>query len=141
MQQAESLAQRVGHPHAVGLVTWARGITAYVNGRWKNAAQLCEQAAEILRDQCTGVTWELSITHRFLFSAMVYLGEIGEVSRRVPSLLAAALEDAGLPVPSEQFFDTLTVPVPGRAAEIVRAVPGTVQNLRTLSTQPRILPA
>ena len=96
VQQAESLAQRVGHPHAVGLVTWARGITAYVNGRWKNAAELCEQAAEILRDQCTGVTWELSITHRFLFSAMVYLGEIGEVSRRVPALLAAALEQGNV---------------------------------------------
>ena len=96
VQQAESLAQRVGHPHAVGLVTWARGITAYVNGRWKNAAELCEQAAEILRDQCTGVTWELSIAHRFLFSAMVYLGEIGEVSRRVPALLAAALEQGNV---------------------------------------------
>ncbi len=96
VQQAESLAQRVGHPHAVGLVTWARGITAYVNGRWKNAAELLEQAAEILRDQCTGVTWELSITHRFLFSAMVYLGEIGEVSLRVPSLLAAALEQGNV---------------------------------------------
>jgi eukaryotic-like serine/threonine-protein kinase len=96
VQQAESLAQRVGHPHAVGLVTWARGITAYVNGRWKNAAELCEQAAEVLRDQCTGVTWELSIAHRFLFSAMVYLGEIGEVSRRVPTLLAAALEQGNV---------------------------------------------
>lgn len=96
VQQAEALAQRVGHPHAVGLVTWARGITAYVNGRWKNAAELCEQAAEILRDQCTGVTWELSTAHRFLFSAMVYLGEIGEVSRRVPALLAAALEQGNV---------------------------------------------
>ena len=96
VQQAESLAQRVGHPHALGLVTWARGITAYVNGRWKNAAELCEQAAEILRDQCTGVTWELSIAHRFLFSAMVYLGEIGEVSRRVPAMLAAALEQGNV---------------------------------------------
>jgi len=96
VQQAEALAQRVGHPHAVGLVTWARGLTAYVNGRWKNAAELCEQAAEILRDQCTGVTWELSTAHRFLFSAMVYLGEIGEVSRRVPALLAAALEQGNV---------------------------------------------
>lgn len=95
-QQAEALAQRVGHPHALGLVTWARGITAYVNGRWKNAAELCEQAVEILRDQCTGVTWELSVGHRFLFSAMVYLGEIGEVSRRVPTLLSAALEQGNV---------------------------------------------
>jgi serine/threonine protein kinase/tetratricopeptide (TPR) repeat protein len=95
-QQAEALAQRVGHPHAYGLAIWAKGLTAYLNGRWKTAAQLCEQSAEILRDQCTGVTWELSIAHRFLFSAMVYLGEIGEVSRRVPSLLAAALDQGNV---------------------------------------------
>src|SRR6185503_11743557 len=95
-QQTEAIAQRVGHPHAIGLAIWARGIIAYVNGRWKSAADLCEQAAEILRDQCTGVTWELSVAHRFLVSAMVYLGEIGEVSRRVPALLAAALEQGNV---------------------------------------------
>ncbi len=95
-QQTEAIAQRVGHPHAIGLAIWARGIIAYVNGRWKSAADLCEQAADILRDQCTGVTWELSVAHRFLFSAMVYLGEIGEVSRRVPALLAAALEQGNV---------------------------------------------
>ena len=95
-QQAESIAQRVGHPHAIGLAVWARGIIAYVNGRWKTAAQLCGQAAEILRDQCTGATWELSVAHRFQFSALVYLGEIAEVSRRVPGLITAALEQGNV---------------------------------------------
>ncbi len=95
-QRAEELAQRVGHPHAIGLSMWATGVTAYLVGHWKNAATMCERAAEVLRDQCTGVTWELTIANRFMLSAMLYMGEIGEVSRRVPVLLAAALEQGNL---------------------------------------------
>jgi hypothetical protein len=40
--------------------------------------------------------WELSIAHRFLFSAMIYRGEIAEVSRKVPVMLAAALEQGNV---------------------------------------------
>ncbi|HKZ79592.1 MAG TPA: protein kinase [Pyrinomonadaceae bacterium] len=94
--RAEELAHKVGHPHAVGLSTWATGVGAYLVGHWREAAKLCEQAADILRDRCTGVTWELTIAHRFMLSALLYLGELGEVSRRVPVLLAAALEQGNL---------------------------------------------
>ncbi len=95
-QRAEELAQRVGHPHAIGLSIWASGVSAYLVGHWKKAAELCDQAAEVLRDQCTGVTWELTIAHRFTLSALLYLGNIAEVSRRVPIMLAAALEQGNL---------------------------------------------
>lgn len=94
--RAEELAQKVGHPHAIGLSIWASGVAAYLVGHWKNAAALCERAAEVLRDQCTGVMWELTIAHRFMLSAMIYMGEIGEVSRRVPVLLASALDQGNL---------------------------------------------
>ena len=77
-------------------MSWASGVCSYLNGNWKTAAELCERAAEILRDQCTGVTWELAIAHRFLFSAMLYLGEIAEVSRRVPVMLGAALDQGNV---------------------------------------------
>ena len=95
-QRAEELAQKTGHPQAIGLAIWASGVAAYLVGHWKNAARLCERAAEVLRDQCTGVTWELATANRFMLSAMIYQGEIGEVSRRVPGLLAAALEQGNL---------------------------------------------
>ncbi len=95
-QRAEELAQKVGHPHAIGLSIWASGVAAYLVGHWKNAAALCERAAEVLRDQCTGVTWELAIANRFMLSALLYMGEVGEVARRVPGLLAAALEQGNL---------------------------------------------
>jgi tetratricopeptide (TPR) repeat protein len=95
-RRAEDLAQRVGHPHAIGLSIWASGVGAYLMGQWKKSAELCERAAEVLRDRCTGVTWELTIAHRFMLSALLYLGELAEVSRRVPALLSSALEQGNL---------------------------------------------
>ncbi|MEP6707122.1 MAG: serine/threonine-protein kinase PknK, partial [Pyrinomonadaceae bacterium] len=95
-QKAEALAQRVGHPHAIALAIWSSGVAAYLVGHWKTAAAQCERAAEILRDRCTGVTWELTIAHRFMLSALLYLGEVGEISRRVSGLLTAALEQGNL---------------------------------------------
>ena len=95
-RMAEELSQEVGHPHAIGLSLWASGVCAYLIGNWKQAAELCEKAGEILRDRCTGVTWELTIAHRFMLSALLYLGELAEVSRRVPGLLSAALEQGNV---------------------------------------------
>jgi eukaryotic-like serine/threonine-protein kinase len=95
-RKAEELALRAGHPHAIGLSMWAKGVAAYLVGNWKEAAELSERAAEILRDRCTGVTWELSIAHRFMLGSFLYLGELAEVSRRVPVLLSAALEQGNL---------------------------------------------
>ncbi len=95
-QRADELAHRVGHPHAIGLSIWASGVGAYLVGHWKKAAELCEQAAEVLRNQCTGVTWELTMANRFMLNALINLGHIAEVSRRVPALLAAALEQGNI---------------------------------------------
>src|SRR5207253_808116 len=96
MEKTDALARRAGNPHARGLAIWARGLSAYLLGHWKEAAELCERAAEILRDQCTGVTWELTIANRFMLTSLLYLGDMVEVSRRVPQLLSAALEQGNL---------------------------------------------
>ncbi len=95
-RRAEEISQKVGHPHAIGLSIWAKGVATYLVGHWKEAADLCERAAEVLRDQCTGVTWELAIANRFMLSALLFRGEIAEVCRRVPMLLSAALEQGNL---------------------------------------------
>jgi serine/threonine protein kinase/tetratricopeptide (TPR) repeat protein len=94
--QADELAQRVGHPYAIGLALWARGVEAYLAGNWRRAAVVCEEAADVLRDRCTGSTWELTIANRYKLSALLHMGEIAEVSRRVPALLSAALEQGNL---------------------------------------------
>jgi eukaryotic-like serine/threonine-protein kinase len=95
-QRAEELAAKLDHPHAVGLAIWAVGGGAYLMGDWKRAAEFCGRASEILRDRCTGVAWELTTANRFMLSAMLYRGEVAEISRRVPVLLAAALDQGNL---------------------------------------------
>jgi hypothetical protein len=86
----------VDHPHAIALSTWARGVCAYLAGTWQKATELCELASEVLRDRCTGVTWELTVANRYRLSSLLYMGELVEVSRRVPALLSAALEQGNL---------------------------------------------
>jgi hypothetical protein len=95
-EQTEALAQRARHPHATGMAIWARGLCAYLIGEWKKSAELCERAGEVLRDQCTGATWELTVANRFMLGSLMFLGELTEVSRRVPQLLTAALEQGNL---------------------------------------------
>jgi hypothetical protein len=78
------------------MAIWARGLSAYLIGSWKKSAELCERAAEVLRDQCTGATWELTVANRFMLTSLMFLGELTEVSRRVPQLLSAALDSGNL---------------------------------------------
>jgi serine/threonine protein kinase/tetratricopeptide (TPR) repeat protein len=126
-RQAEELAQKVGHPHAIGLSVWARGVDAYLGGNWKKAAELCEQATEVLRDRCTGVAWELTIATRYRLSSMLHMGEVAEVTRRVPSLLSAALEQgnlfAAMELRTRLNLIWLAVEGPDRArAEVIEAL-------------------
>jgi tetratricopeptide (TPR) repeat protein len=90
--QADELAQRVGHPYAIGLCLWARGVEAYLAGNWSRAAVVCEEAADVLRDRCTGSTWELTIANRYKLSALMHMGEIAEV---VAARAGVAVRGAG----------------------------------------------
>jgi hypothetical protein len=94
--RTEALAKQSGNPHAIGMAIWARGLSAYLIGHWREAAELCERSAEVLRDQCTGAAWELTVANRFMLTSLMFLGEITEVARRVPQLLSLALEQGNL---------------------------------------------
>ncbi|HQR66103.1 MAG TPA: AAA family ATPase, partial [Thermoanaerobaculia bacterium] len=87
---ASSLATRIGHPHAIGLVTFTSGFAAYLEGRWRTALELLDRAEVILRERCTGVAWELGNTRYEALRALVYMGRFDELSRRFPSYLKDA---------------------------------------------------
>jgi eukaryotic-like serine/threonine-protein kinase len=99
--RAEALANKVGNPHAIGLSLWATAVGAYCVGHWKTAAEICERSVEMLSDRCTGVTWELTIAHRFLLGALLVQGELAEVARRVPVLVATALDQGNIYVATD----------------------------------------
>jgi hypothetical protein len=100
-QQSKALATSVGTPQAIALSILADGIVAIAAGEWKRALTPSEQALAILRDQCVGVTWELNIAQNLVLWALMYLGQLGEVSRQVTALLANARSRGNLYIATE----------------------------------------
>ena len=91
-EMAQALAERVGHPQALGLVSLTRGTAASLQGDYRAALELCERAEQILDERCTGVGWELAAAHLYSLLSLFYLGELGSLSRRLPLLLQEARE-------------------------------------------------
>jgi hypothetical protein len=83
------------------LATLAAGSAGYLVGQWRKATVLCDRALGILRDRCVGVTWELNCAQNFLLGSLLYQGELQEVSRRFPILLADAREHGNLYIETE----------------------------------------
>ena len=96
LEMADKLSARVGNPHAIGSAMLMAGITKSLGGQWRQAAELCGGALEILRDRCTGVLWEVTSAQLFMLTAMLNLGEFHKVSSRLPALMAAASEHGNL---------------------------------------------
>ena len=88
LQQSETVAQGSGDPHALGLVRLVEGIAACLRGRWIDAVRLCDEAAAIFRDRCTGVAWESDTSQAWAVSALTWQGEVAEIARRLPRLQA-----------------------------------------------------
>lgn len=90
VRRARAIAESLGHPHLIALCHLSDGLIAITAAQWKEAAARCEQSLGILRDRCVDVGWELNIAQQFLLGARLYLGEIADVSRQLPDVLATA---------------------------------------------------
>ena len=95
-RDAQTLAERVGNPHASGLLTLMRGVSSYLMGRWNNAFQLCKQAEGTFRDQCIGTAWEQDTATAFRYHSQCYLGEFAAISQHLPMSLKEAQERGDL---------------------------------------------
>lgn len=94
---AKHLAEQISDPYATAFVLLCSGGTAYlVDGRWKEALDLCDQAEVVFRERCTGVAWELDTTHTFALWSLTYMGHIAELRRRRQVLLKEAQERGDL---------------------------------------------
>jgi hypothetical protein len=96
LEMAEGLAHRVDDPYALAMVTLARGVAAYLEGRWHDARESCDEAETIFRDRCTSVAWELDTANAFALWALSHLGQVAELSRRWPILLTQARDRGDL---------------------------------------------
>ncbi len=99
--RARELAERVGHPHALGLVVFSSAMADYQAGHWKSAFAGFEKCAAIWRERCTGVNYEISGAQRFAVDALHNLGEIKELCRRVPRYLRDAQRRGNLYVAAD----------------------------------------
>lgn len=89
-REAAAIANRIGHPHAIGLVKLMSGIAAFLEGMWQASCDRCAEAETIFRDRCTGVTWELDNAKLYPLWARIFLGRLDDLGTRASLLLNEA---------------------------------------------------
>ena len=88
---ARSLAEEVESPEALGLAIHASALEAFFLCRFREAVKLEAMAERIYLEKCGGAPWEITNARMFALSAMAYLGELKEMSARIPAYLDDAL--------------------------------------------------
>jgi predicted Ser/Thr protein kinase len=91
-RRAEALASSAGRKYIDALTSVWAGIAAFVTGQWAEATDLCGRAVTLLRDHCTGVTWELNLAQNFFLFSLLYRGELREAAHLWRGLLRSARE-------------------------------------------------
>jgi len=129
VRAAMGLAKRIDHPHALGLTNLTAGIASYLQGHWSQGLERIDHSEEILRERCTGVTWELDTTFIFQLRALLFLGRYGEVRKRLPGLLKEVQERGDLYAETNlrsrvSWVVWLIQDEPGMAAEEVKQAIG-----------------
>jgi hypothetical protein len=88
--RSTDLAQRTGDAQARGLTALMRGIGQSLLGEMRQAVASCDAAYAELREKCVNVTWELDNAAFFACFSLFVLGDLRELERRVPVLVAEA---------------------------------------------------
>jgi hypothetical protein len=96
VETAREVATGVDKPEAHAFAEFSAGMVAFWLGRFAEGRTHCEIATDVLRRRCTGVVWEVNTSQTFTTSCLVYLGEYGELARRLPVRLREAREAGDL---------------------------------------------
>jgi eukaryotic-like serine/threonine-protein kinase len=100
-RESKALAARVGNPHAHALTFLSDALVATTRGEWTRASILAEQASVILREQCVGATWESNMAANLVMWSMMYRGQLGPLSQRLPTVLADARSRGNMYIATE----------------------------------------
>ena len=91
-RRAADLAEQLDRAYARGLAIGGAGVAAFLQGRFELASRLCDQAADLYREQCTGATWEQDTAEIVAAWSLFYTGHVTELKRRLPRLLTEAVD-------------------------------------------------
>jgi tetratricopeptide (TPR) repeat protein len=108
-KMAEALAIPHKNPYWIGFVKLTRGEAESFLGHWRRAIPICEEAEAVLRQDCTGVHFEISIVALDSITSLFFLGEIKELSRRIPGIVreAAQRDDLFAGVAPRTYFGNM----------------------------------
>jgi len=91
LAEGERLARQTANPHAIGIVHIARAVFHEYVGEFEASVREADLANTILREQCTGVWWEIQHAGIYAVGSLYYCGRWRELADRVPSKLNEAL--------------------------------------------------
>ena len=94
IQRAKDLANRVRHPHVTALVALNEAVAQFLWGDYPASLASLADAERILKNECTGVAWELDTTYIFWVFCHTWTGDWAAMSRRLPGLVAE-MEERG----------------------------------------------
>jgi hypothetical protein len=92
LAMSRAMADQLGGPAATGWATLAESCAGVLEGRWRTAHRAAEEAEAILRDKCTGMTYEIASARSFSLWSLFYLGRLADLSRRIPARIHEAKE-------------------------------------------------
>jgi serine/threonine protein kinase len=96
LQNGDALAERAGEPRVQATMALARGIVAYLQGRWRDSRAHCDRAEALFRERSAGVAWELDTAHTFALWSLAHMGGLAELARRRVVFLKEAQERGDL---------------------------------------------
>ncbi len=123
---ADTLAQRLAHPHALGMAGLSAGAAEFLIGRYSPGLELLNRAESIFSERCTGVIWELDTTRIFCLWSLFYLGRVAELGVRCHGIFQEARERG----------DRYMVATPGPfVGTVVRLAEDNVEGARRFALQ------
>ena len=84
LEAAERLAHDADDSTANGNIAMVTAASYLYQGKWREAREQSDKAVEYLREECLGMSWQISNMHLASHIASFYLGDFRELTKRVP---------------------------------------------------------